>query len=74
MASSLSIALRVRRISGSYIVSRGKATMSMRFLDAKHGTWGVRTVVDSQPGHGEGGRVRDTVDTCRRVENLDVLS
>ena len=38
-----------------------------------HGN-GIRTVVDSQPGHGQRSRVRDTVDTCWRVENLDVLS
>ena len=33
VASSLAIALRVRRISGSYIISRGKATMSMSYTN-----------------------------------------
>ncbi len=69
VAGGLSIALRVRRISGGYTISSSETTWADLIYRDR-----IRTVVDVQPGHGQRGGVGDTVDTCRRVQNLDVLS
>ena len=66
VASGFAATLGVGLITGSYKAIL-RTQLDKRNNDEPH------TVIDGELRHGKGGRVGDTVDSCGRVDNLDIL-
>ena len=66
VTSGFAATLGVGLITGSYKAIL-RTQLDKRSNDEPH------TVIDGELRHGKGGRVGDTVDSCGRVDNLDIL-